>query len=48
MTIYQILDRIVSRTMIAEAIHFGDYPRAERLIEQYVDAEISGLRGASW
>jgi hypothetical protein len=37
------LDRIVARTMIADAIHYGDFPRAERLIGEYVDRQIALL-----
>ena len=43
---HAILTRIVERTMIANAIHFGDFPRAERLIRQHIDGQIAGLRGA--
>ena len=41
-----VLTRVVERTMIASAIHFGDFPRVERLIRQHVDGQIAGLRGA--
>lgn len=41
---YAALDRIVARTMIADAIHFGDFPRAERLIGDYVARQIALLR----
>lgn len=44
---YAALDRIVTRTMIADAITYGDFPKAERLVEQYVDAEIDRLRRAA-
>jgi len=40
---YAALDRIITRTLIADAIHYGDFPKAERLIEQYVDSELDRL-----
>ena len=42
-----VLTRIVERTMIANAIHFGDFPRAERLIRQHVDGQVSAMRSAA-
>lgn len=43
-SLYAALDRIVARTMIAGAISYGDLPRAERLIGEYVDRQIALLR----
>lgn len=42
----RIVDRIVARTMIADAIHFGDFPKAERLIVDYVDRQVAALRNS--
>lgn len=40
---YAALDRIVARTVIADSIFFGDLPKAERLIGEYVDRQIALL-----
>lgn len=44
--LYAVLDRIVARTMIADAIHYGDFPKAERLIVDYVDRHLAALRNS--
>ena len=44
--LYAVLDRIVARTMIADAIHYGDFPKAERLIVDYVDRQVAALRNS--
>lgn len=41
---YAALDRIVARTMIADCIHYGDFPKAERLIVDYVDRQLALIR----
>lgn len=43
-SLYAVLDRIVARTMIADAIVYGDFPKAERLIGEYVDRQLAQLR----
>ena len=45
-SLYAVLDRIVARTMIADCIAYGDFPKAERLIVDYVDRQVAALRNS--
>ena len=44
MSIWAELDLVVRRYSIGEAIAGGHYGKAQRLMRQYVDAQIRGYR----
>jgi len=43
-SLHAALSRILERTQIETAISYGDFPKAERLIVQHVDAEVARIR----
>ncbi len=45
-SLYAVLDRIVARVVIADAITYGDFRQAERLIVDYVDRQLATLRNS--